>query len=59
MNDNNSYMDMPAGPIIEQGRERCVQRNIVHEVICKGLWLHNSEILLYVLYSFAKSYNYM
>lgn len=25
--DNNSY-----GPIIEQGRERCVQRNIYHEV---------------------------
>ena len=27
--------------------------------ICKGLWLHNSEILLYVLYSFAKSHDYM
>ena len=30
--NNNSYMDIPSGPIIEQGRERCVQRNIVHEV---------------------------
>ncbi len=28
----NDAMDMPMGPIIEQGRERCVQRNIIHEV---------------------------
>ena len=33
VNDNfNTGMDMPMGPIIEQGRERCVQRNIIHEV---------------------------
>ena len=37
MNMNENFdggfdMGMPSGPIIEQGRERVVQRNIVHEV---------------------------
>lgn len=27
--------------------------------ICKGFWLYNSVILLYVLYSFAKSHDYL
>ncbi len=31
MNDGMDY-NMNQGPIIEAGRERCVQRNIVHEV---------------------------
>ena len=33
MNDNNDMaFGMQSGPIIEAGRERCIQRNIVHEV---------------------------
>ena len=33
MNDDfNGDYDMGGSPIIEPGRERCVQRNIVHEV---------------------------
>lgn len=36
-NVNNNDVDgmnygMQSGPIIEAGRERCIQRNIVHEV---------------------------
>ncbi len=33
VNDNgNMDYGMQSGPIIEAGRERCIQRNIVHEV---------------------------
>lgn len=29
---NNMDYGMQSGPIVEAGRERCIQRNIVHEV---------------------------
>ena len=30
--DNNMNLGMPQGPIVEPGKERYIQRNIIHEV---------------------------